>query len=87
LSSHAEQIALLFNGRKMVLRGAVSGWPPGQAVRRRMMAIENQPNGPALTPRNAASSLGCVLAYAPSLFLALHGLRAGATHSAWDDKP
>jgi len=52
-----------------------------------MMAIEKQPNGPALTPRNAASSLGCVLAHAPSLFLALHGLRTGAAHSAWDDKP
>jgi hypothetical protein len=87
LSSHAEQIALLFNGRKTVLRGAVFDWPPGQAVRRRMTAIEQQPEGPAPRPRNAASSLGCVSTYAPSLFLALHGLRTGATHSAWDDKP
>ncbi len=50
-----------------------------------MTAIEKQPNGPALTPRNAASLLGCVSTYAPSLFLALHGLRTGSTHSAWDD--
>ena len=52
-----------------------------------MTAIEQQPEGPALRPRNAASSLGCVSTYAPSLFLALHGLRTGTIHSAWDDKP
>ena len=78
----AERVALLPNGRQVMSRRAAPCCLQSQAAWRRMAAIGEQPEGPAMSLRDAASSLGCVSTYAPSFFLASRRLMAGATHSA-----
>ncbi len=80
---YAERAALLPNGRQVVSRRAAPCCPQGQAARRRMAAIGEQPGGPAMSLRDAASSLGCASTCAPSFFLASRRLMAGAAHSAY----
>jgi hypothetical protein len=82
-----EWIALSLNGCQVVLRSAAADWPSAQAARRRMAAIEGQPGGPELLTRLAASSFSCVLAYAPSLFLAKRVSNSGATRSMPINRP
>ncbi len=71
LHSHAKCLALRLSGRQVVARGEASAWLADQAARYRLVAAQAQPFGLGLFALWAASSLGHVLTYIPSLFLAL----------------
>ncbi len=80
-------VAWRSDGREGVLRDAAPDWPSGQAAQRRMAAIGKPPEGPAARTHAAASSLRCVSAYAPSLFLAAHARAVGATYAIGVNRP